>query len=401
MLRGEEPLSGTHSSGLLIAEGLARRGYEVGICVLHGQQVLDTSAQAFPSLEAAAKWLQGGTAIWVNYGDDPILDRINAIGITPILWVHISVSPANRAWLESGRVAAIVTVSDTARMSMLRSAVHGRVGRIYNPLLPSFRVPDTACADRFEGHLAVFTGAAGVTKGLHHLLEMWRYVREVDSSAKLIVAGTAQLYNSQRALGSFGLATPEFEARYVLPLVSRFGSIAGAGIEFAGLLTPRELQQLYTRASLGVINMNREEYTETFCCAAVEMLATGLPVFSVARGALPETIGRTGGAILTAHARPKAAAREFNALLSDSKRLRRLSAKGAQSVDEDYTWERIVGTWERLLERRANIESLSGRWRGPKSVRYALEYCTGRLGMPWLLDLDLAALNLRRLRGES
>lgn len=399
MLRGEEALSGTHSSALLIAEGLARRGHQVGICVLHGQQVTDSSAQIFSTLDAAAHWLESDTAIWVNYGDDPTLDRLNAAGIKPVIWVHVSVSPTNRAWLESGRVRGIVTVSDTARMSMLRSSSRRSVGRVYNPLMPSFRSPDSPRQDRYERHLAVFTGAAGVTKGLHRLLEMWAYVREADSSAKLVVVGTGQLYGEQRKLGSFGLASADFESRYVAPLVKRFGSLAGAGIELAGLMGPRDLQQLYAGASVGVVNMNRGEYTETFCCAAVEMLATGLPVFSVARGALPETIGRTGGAFLTTNADPQRAAVEFNELLSDSKRLREMGAAGARAMGELYGWEAIVAQWERLLDEGGNISALSGAWRGPKSVRFWLEYGTGRLGTPWVLDL--AAAGLRRIRRGS
>jgi glycosyltransferase involved in cell wall biosynthesis len=284
-------------------------------------------------------------------------------------------------------------------MSMLRSSSRRNVGRIYNPLLPSFRPPDSPRLDRFERHLAVFSGAAGVTKGLHRLLEMWPYVREADSSAKLVVVGTGRLYGDQRKLGSFGLASADFESRYVAPLVNRFGSLARAGIELAGLMGPRDLQPLYANATVGVVNMNRGDYTETFCCAAVEMLATGLPVFSVARGALPETIGRTGGAFLTTNAEPQRAAVEFNELLSDRKRLREMGAAGARAVSELYDWERIVAEWERLLKQGSNIDALSGAWRGPRSLRFGLEYGTGRLGTPWVLDL--VAAGLRRIRRGS
>jgi hypothetical protein len=403
--RGDEALSGTHSSGLLVADGLARRGHQVGICVLRGQAVLDSSMQVFATLEAAAHWLQAGTTIWVSYGDDATLQSLSAAGLRPMLWVHVSVSPSNREWLESGRVAGIITVSDTARMSMLRSCAHRQVGRVYNPLLPSFQTNLPARPDRYARRLVVFTGAAGVTKGLHRLLEMWRYAREADSTARLVVVGTGRLYGNQRQLGAFNLATPEFEDRYVVPLVARFGSLAGAGIELAGLLGPRALQQLYASASLGVVNMNRAEYTETFCCAAVEMLATGLPVFSVARGALPETIGRTGGAFLTAHEQPQLAAREFNALLADSKRLGQMGVAGARAVRELYGWEQVVGEWERLLDRCGNadqcgnIGTLSGTWRGPASLRYWAERISGELGMPWLLDL--AARGKRRIGGRN
>ena len=52
---------------------------------------------------------------------------------------------------------------------------------------------------------------------------------------------------------------------------------------------------MFNEASLGFINFNWDSFTETFCCAAMEILATELPVFSYAAGALPETLGQTGG----------------------------------------------------------------------------------------------------------
>lgn len=391
---GEEALSGTHTSGLLVAEGLARRGVEVGLCIVHGQTVADSAVRRFQTLEAATDWIDGGLVIWLSYGDNSIMDQLSAAGLKPVLWTEIPVSKSNREWLEIGRIQGIVAVSDTCRVPMLRSSKHDRVGRIYNPLAPLFSNSVAHPADRFERRVVVYAGAAGTTKGLHRLLEMWKFAHRADPAAKLVLAGTGKLYGDERELGPFGIASPEFESRYVAPLAAEFGSLAGAELEVAGLLSPRELRDVYAAASLGVVNMNWSEYTETFCCAAVEMLATGLPVFSVARAALPETIGLSGGAVLTEMECPEQAAREFNALLANPTRLSKLGLAGQKYVRREYDVQRIVDAWERLLHHGDDIESLCGSWRGPKTPQYLAELIAGRLRAPWLIDVPVGGLHM-------
>jgi len=394
VIRGDEALSGTHASGLLVAEGLAKRGNEIGIFIVHGQTLIDTRMQRFSTLEEAARWVGHGQVVWLSYGDESIMTSLTAANLTPIIWTQLSVSWFDRAALESGRARAIVVVSDSMRVPMLRSRRRERVGRIYNPLAPLFTKTANSPADRFKRRRVVYAGAAGSTKGLHRLLEMWRRARRVDSAIELVIAGTGRLYGSKRELGPYCIASPEFETRYVAPLASEFGSLAGAGVQLVGLLPPRELHDLYIGASLGVVNMNWNEYTETFCCAATEMLATGLPVFSVARGALPETIGLSGGAVLTRHESASRAALEFVDLIGDTARLARLGAAGQAYVRDAYDWDTIVDEWQRLLRYGANIQGLLGDWRGPRSGQYFLELAVGQLGAPWLLDVPAAGVRL-------
>ncbi len=223
---------------------------------------------------------------------------------------------------------------------------------------------------------------------------MWKYVHRADSRAKLVLAGTGRLYGSGRELGRFGIADPDFEGRYVEPLAAEFGSLESAGVELAGLLSPVELRSLYSASSLGVVNPNWSEYTETFCCAGVEMIATGLPVFTVARAALPETVGRSGGAFLTREESVEQSGRELTMLLADSDRLTRLAAVGRKFVVSEYGWNRVVDAWEALLSQGPDIETLSGAWQGPKSAQYYLERLAGHTRTSWLLDGAAAGLRM-------
>ena len=50
IFKGTEPLSGTVSSSLMVAERLAEREHQVGIMVINGQQLKDTSLLCSASL---------------------------------------------------------------------------------------------------------------------------------------------------------------------------------------------------------------------------------------------------------------------------------------------------------------------------------------------------------------
>lgn len=383
---GREALSGTHTSGLLVAEGLARRGHAIGVCILAGQELVDCTFQPFSDLADASRWIGTGRVIWLSYGDDVILERLRSEHLSPTIWTQLPISRTERAWLEDGSISGLLTVSDTCRIPLMHSRRRALLGRVYNPLAPVFTEEAPVSPDRYDRHSVAYAGAAGPTKGLHRLLETWRYARQLDESAKLLVAGTGRLYGSTRELGKFGIASPEFEARFVAPIARDFGSLTAAGIEIVGLLQPTELRDLYRGASLGVVNMNWNEFTETFCCAATEMLATALPVFSVARGALPETIGRSGGAFLTTHRSPRKAAADLVSLLRDARKLSSLGLSGRQYVREQYGLDHILDQWTDLLSQGSDLERLAGPWRGPRSIHYLAALAAGRVGMPELVD---------------
>jgi glycosyltransferase involved in cell wall biosynthesis len=313
---GREAVSGSHSSSLLVADGLAGRGHQVGIVIRGGQTLADSAVRSFADLGQGVRWSgEAGRVVWCSWGDEDSLGALRAAGAQPWMWIHTGVVPRFLRWLERGEIDGLITVSDSTRLPALHSSRYRRIGRAYNPLSPLF----TGCPDRGGAALAsrrvVFAGYLGESKGAHRVLGMWPHVREQLPDATLIVAGSGRLYGEKRALGPLGIAAPDFEARFLKPLVERFGSLEAAGIRMAGLLAPGALRDLYGECALGVANLNWDGQTETFCCSAVEMLAASLPVFSVARGALPETVGHSGGAILMGDPDLRAAAGEVVRLL--------------------------------------------------------------------------------------
>jgi glycosyltransferase involved in cell wall biosynthesis len=395
---GSVAISGTHSSSLLVADALAARGHQVGVVIQGGQKLTDTAVRVFDDLAEAVRWPgRAGRVVWCSWGDTESLPALRAAGATPWMWIHTGVIPEFLRWLEDGEIAGLVSVSDSARLPSLHSSQYRRIGRVYNPLNPLFdRAADPAPAPR-ASRQAVFAGYLGESKGFHRVLEMWPHVREQLPDATLVAAGSGRLYGDKRPLGPLGVAEPDFEARFLQPLVHRFGSLERSGIRMAGLLAPAALRDLYRESALGLANLNWDGQTETFCCSAVEMLASALPVFGVTRGALPESIGQSGGAFLVESPDLRAAAREVARLLRDPARLQAAGDDGRRYVRRHYTLSAIVERWEHLLAGPPQqLHERSGAWALPRGIRYWTEISCGRTRLGRSLEAGFAAIRAVR-----
>jgi glycosyltransferase involved in cell wall biosynthesis len=391
--QGQEAISGSHGSSLLVADGLAARGHQVGVVIQGAQTLTDCAVQRFADLDQGLRWSgAAGRVVWCSWGDEESLAVLRVAGAQPWMWLHTGVVPRFLRWLERGEIAGLITVSDSARIPSLHSSHYRRIGRAYNPLSPLFdRSPDRSDAPR-ASRRTVFAGHLGENKGAHRVLEMWPHVREQLPDATLVIAGSGRLYGDKRALGPLSVAAPDFEARYLRPLVGRFGSLEASGIRMAGLLAPSALRDLYGESALGFANLNWDGQTETFCCSAVEMLASALPVFSVARGSLPETIGRSGGAFLMESPDLRAAATEVVRLLRAPERLAAAGQTARRYVRTRYTLAATLDHWERLLSGEAHeLNARTGRWALRRGLRYLGEVACGRLGAGRGFEACLAA----------
>jgi hypothetical protein len=399
---GMVAVSGAISCSLLVIDGLARRGHRVGFVVLRGPAEVDISATTFTSLEEALSWVGPGWVIKVSWGDESALEQLLLAGCCPLIWTHVHLSTRYIEALSRGQISGILFVSDLARLPHLHRRAYRKLGRVHNPLNPAFkRAEAVASESRHGAKRVVFTGHVGEVKGAHRLFQMWPKVRQRVPAAKLLVCGSNQLYGCRRVLGKYGVAEPEFETKYLAPLERQSGSLEASGLELTGLMTPAQLRDLYPGMSLGVVNCNWNGSTETFCCSAVEMLATGLPVFSFARGALPETIGRSGGAVLATRADLDVATKQIAHLLTTPDRLLALSKMGRAYVESAYDLDSILNHWERLLSDSPEHLYENTPWDYHRSRRYYLKRTVGRLGLERLEETARrVARRILRRRGD-
>lgn len=376
---GLESLSGSQGSFLLVADLLAMRGHSVGIWVASGNRVTDTAANSYPDLSSALShsWDQIVLASWE---DEATFVKLKSAGIKPLLWTQVHVPRSTLLQLESEDISGIITVSDAARLSLLHSNDARRIGRVYNPLNPFFSSDPAIIGDRYNSKTVVFCGFLGETKGAHLVLKMWPTLKALVPEAKLLMAGSGKLYKTGVTTGPLGLADPEFERKYLAPITEKYGSLEESGISFLGLMNPNELRETYNRSSLGFINFNWHTFTETFCCVGAEMLATELPIFSYAASALPETMGRTGGAVLHNSPDLEEGAHVVAGLLNSPSRLAQLGKTGREFVISNYSLEKICSCWEEILaDKLQNISLHAQPWNYTRGLRYWIENCARRL----------------------
>lgn len=386
---GREALSGSQGSCVLVADGLARRGHEVGIAVRRGATIHDTPAQTFREIAPALQWLGEGRAVSCYWGGTPLPPDLRTIHQRLYLWAHIDLTTPLLQSLERGDLAGIITTSDLARLAVLYSSFHRRIGRVHNPLHPAYdRAGGLSLAgerERYESRALLFVGYLGENKGAHIVLQWWPRVRTALPDATLTLAGSVALYDSSRTVGPLGVASPAFEEQYLAPIARQFGSLAAAGVRLVGTVPPTALRAIYDRAALGVINPSWDTFTETFSCAGVEMLACGLPVFSVARGALPETLASKGAVLLTRRELLQAPER-LASVLRDAEQLRARAAAGAAYARSRYALDTILDHWEALMAAEADgLDRASGPWSAPHTVRYAATRMAAHLhlGRAW------------------
>ena len=394
---GNTPLSGSLGSVLLVADGLASRSIDVAVHSRDGR-IVSSAAKCIPDVDDALRWASGGLVVCVEM-QEQFLALCEKIGVRVILWTQLPIEIDDLRRLVPRLASGLVVVSDTVKLPFLHSHLASRIARIYNPLNPFFAAPPTRVRSPEQPFTVMFAGFIGESKGVHRLFQVWAKARRRRNDIELRIAGSSMLYGQE--VGPLGIADEAFEEKYVKPLIDEFGSFAGAGITMLGLLGPKQLQEEYSRADLGVVNLNTDSYTETFCCAAVEMVATGLPVFSVAAGALPETIGRTTGAFLSTRKDVSGIAEDLIKTVDVADQARH-AQKPREYIAQQYGLAPVVEEWESLIERAFeqpnHIATASTGWNGPRNLRYALERIArvARLGGLYRFFIELSKRRLSK-----
>jgi glycosyltransferase involved in cell wall biosynthesis len=178
-----------------------------------------------------------------------------------------------------------------------------------------------------------------------------------------LIAVYARKETERRAveLAIAGLATA-FERRPSLRVVG-FGSILGVSAPFPledwGVRPPRELAELYRRASVGVVFS-----LTTHSLVAHEMMASGLPVVELEGDNVESALGGSGELVELSERTPDAIADAVERLLDDREHAAAMARRAREFVEE-RTWERAGDQVEAAL-----LEFL-GQPRAPSSASSA------------------------------
>jgi len=261
----------------------------------------------------------------------------------PLLpWLH------NLGCEQQGRYEGLAAVQRWLLVSgaQLDAFRHSRLARcavvLPNPVAvpPAQRSPRslelaTAAMD------VAYVGALTPFKGFDRLARQWPAIARACPEARLQVFGGADLYGKPATSGAL---TP-YE-RHCRQLLERGGFVdrvifeGSCGLERYGALE---------HVAIGVVNPSGCD--ETFCLAAAEFSACGIPVLAPRRNALIHTVQDQRTGVLVDSEQQLAA--EAIALLQNPTRAWVLGTEGQRYVQQAFGTEAVQGAWLQLAQELA------------------------------------------------
>jgi hypothetical protein len=344
---GNSGIGGTEYAFLAVVRLLQGSPLQARLLLTAPQRVegIDPACiQVVPGLAAAIQAAEGCLGLVFRPGFASAADwaALEQAPVPLLPWLH------NLGCDQQGRYEALAAVGRWLLVSgaQLDAFRHSRLARcavvLPNPVAvpPAQRLPRPQELAAAATDLA-YVGALTPFKGFHRLAGQWAAIARACPEARLRVFGGADLYGARAASGE--LTPYERHCRQLL----QWGGFADRVVfeGSCGLERYAALEQV----SVGVVNPSGRD--ETFCLAAAEFSACGLPVLAPRRNALVQTVQdqRTGVLVGTDQQLAHAAI----ALLQDPERAWRLGAAGQRHVEQAFGPEAVQRAWLQLAEELA------------------------------------------------
>lgn len=277
-----------------------------------------------------------------------------------LIWAHNTIDiELQRIICQLNEIVGVVCVSRQQYMNMSYLPFFEHCCFINNCYPENFFSNDIT---DYTGNKVVYIGAAVPQKGMHNVLDIWKYVEKEIPTAKLELFGGVHLRDNRGKLGSLGVTAPTYER--ILNL--RMRHLNKNNICFRGVCNWDEIKKSLLTANIGIVNPSFLMRDETFCLAAVEMESMGLPVVSRERNdGLQTTVLNHVTGILQRNNEDIS-----NAMVEvlKNKELNREMGKRAKKFASSFIAETAIERWNETLERF----SMCDLWTVPYSAKYLL-----------------------------
>ncbi|TXR53347.1 glycosyltransferase family 4 protein [Reinekea thalattae] len=275
----------------------------------------------------------------VARGDNAILQSwILNKGVPVVLWVH---NHLKRHVLDAfGKNDLVQKVIFCGREQMalaLDTKAAHKATYIYNmhyPLRQEYEI-------NYASQIVVYIGNIIPSKGVHKLIRLWPMIKKEAPDARLKIIGSGQLYNQNAKLGRNGIAEAGYEKRIMKYLDFEPEKY---DVEFLGLIRKDKYLHL---ASSSVAVPNPTGLTE--CCpgSVIECASVGLPVVSVNKFGMVDTVKDGSTGILTVS--DKQMIQSIVALLHDPGLSEKMGRTGKEFVKETFAPSVVVSAWQSLI----------------------------------------------------
>jgi glycosyltransferase involved in cell wall biosynthesis len=302
----------------------------------------------------AAKDCNIDLLIFWSTHDDKWYRDLDHYHIKSIAWSHNFLNYPEIQRIEKCKnVKCVVSVSKEQYKLLSGESIFGKCTYIYN--MYDFEPENYDRSQALKDNIVCCTGTLIKAKGFHLLARYWKDITRCIPNAQLYVMGDGKLWNSGQKLGRFNLAESSYEKSFMRYLTDQDGKILDS-VHFLGNVG-QEKNQIYRKCKVGVVNPTG---VETFCISAVEMEAEGVPVCSINKNGLKDSIQNNNTGLLGKSSRD--VRNNIIKLLSDDVLNRRFS-ENARKFAQKFNGNNIIIRWDKLISavafENASIEALN------------------------------------------
>lgn len=260
-----------------------------------------------------------------------------------IVWCHNFCALEDLSlFSHESKIAKLITVG-REQMDLYRDfPVFDKTDYIYNCVPFPRRIKEKALNSPYykRNHRVVYLASLVPAKSFHILAEVWPVILKKIPDAELFVIGSGRTYFKDAQLGSYGIASRDYEPRFMAPLLNPKGELLPS-VHFLGNLGCEKYEYI-NKAKVGVPNPTGS--TETFCISAVEMQYLGCSVTAMRAPGYYDTFLN---GIITKRSK-KAFAKTLIKLLKSEVPVVSYS-ETVEGLQNKFSIETVVQEWETLL----------------------------------------------------
>ncbi|MGN0347059.1 MAG: glycosyltransferase family 4 protein [Lachnospiraceae bacterium] len=282
-----------------------------------------------------------------NRQEDDVYGLLEQYPRNYMIWCHNYLTPKEiRFFQKCDSVKRLICVGRQMYDNYLDDIIIDKMDFVFNMFTPP---ADKACAGREEPWdcAVTYVGSLIYQKNFHVLAAAWKTISKAVPQATLHVLGTGKLYDENAELGPLGIAEASYEEMF-LSGITEDGKLM-ENVIFHGILG-EEKYDLYRKTAVGVVNPMAA--TETFCLAAIEMEACGVPIVSRMKNGLLDTVKHQKTGLLYKNA--DSLADNVILLLKDKEKNKMLGAQALAFAHSAFLPEKIMPEWIRVLEEVTN-----------------------------------------------
>lgn len=350
--RGNPGIGGTEYCVLLLAEEYKKFYPEDNVFLLAVQSgklpVVDGTLQVVSPMDivdAYNKIKADMLVISSVYHGEPLpkdfFDMITANRIKTIFWGHnFYLNDFCNYIADCAYAKANVFVGRQQYDRYLDHRVIKKSTFIYN-MYPS---PAYGNRERNANHNVTYIGSLVPTKGFHILAHAWKAILKQVPDAELYVIGSGKLYGRNTKLGKYGIAEESYEQQFMGGVTNTEGTILPS-VHFLGVLGA-EKGSVIQNTCVGVVNPTGR--TETFGISALDFESLGVPVITIGKGGLLDTVidQKTGLLCETTDQ----LAEKVIMLLKD-RVANETYGKNGIALSKSFAPEHVIGQWNELFRK--------------------------------------------------